>query len=233
MNAAASILVLEDEANVAMTLVERLRRDGYHVELARSIAEAKIALTNHRFDLALLDVGLPDGSGFEIGAELRQKQTGCAVIFLTAYADPDDRVRGLELGAEDYVAKPFHLRELLLRIQNVLRRVAYIHQQGAIGAAIDMTLGRAILHLARFEIQVDGVVHPLTHKECALMKFLLERRGEVVSRDEILNFVWSADEYPTPRTVDNFIMRLRRLIERDPNHPDLIRSVRGVGYQLV
>jgi DNA-binding response OmpR family regulator len=228
----ARILVLEDERNVGLTLVERLKKEGFDVAWATTTAEADLEIQNRRFDLALLDVGLPDGSGFDVAARLRKIRPGTSIIFLTAMGTPEDRVRGLELGAEDYVVKPFHLKELLLRVRNGLKRAQYLN------AASDemshaVTIGRAQVHFGKFEAEVAGTSYPLTHKECALLRLLFDRRGNVVSRDEILNHVWSEDEFPTSRTIDNFVMRLRRLVEADPENPQIIRSVRGVGYQLV
>jgi two-component system alkaline phosphatase synthesis response regulator PhoP len=223
------LLVVEDERNVGSTLVERLRREGFEVAWATTAEEARLEIGRRRFDLALLDVGLPDGSGFQVGQLLRQSHGGTAIIFLTAFGNPEDRVRGLELGAEDYVVKPFHLKELLLRVQNGLKRARYL---SASDAGDGVAVGRAVVYFSRFEAVVGGKPHPLTHKECALLKLLSDRRGRVVSRDEILNEVWSEEEFPSPRTVDNFIMRLRRLVERDAENPRAIRSVRGVGYQL-
>ena len=125
--------------------------------------------------------------------------------------------------------KPFHLKELLLRVQNGLRRARYL---SASSDTDGVRIGKATLHFSRFEAEIEGGTHSLTHKECAVLKLLVDRRGKVVSRDEILNEAWSEDEFPSPRTVDNFIMRLRRLVETDPENPLVIRSVRGVGYQL-
>lgn len=229
MSTAPRILLVEDEQNVALTLVERLGREGFSVSHAVSCADAMQLIERSAFDLALLDVGLPDGSGFDIACSLRAIHPACAVVFLTAFADPEDRVRGLELGAEDYIVKPFHLRELILRLNKALKRVAALTD----GSQKDeLKLGKARLRLARFEVESDGTVHKLTHKECAVLKFFLDKRGQVVSRDEILNHVWADDEFPTPRTVDNFIVKLRKLIEPDPNAPELILSIRGVGYQM-
>jgi two-component system alkaline phosphatase synthesis response regulator PhoP len=222
------ILVVEDERNVGSTLTERLKKEGFETSWATTAEEARAEIEARKFDLALLDVGLPDGSGFEIAAFLRSRSRATAIIFLTAMGSAEDRVRGLELGAEDYVVKPFHLKELLLRVRNGLKRARYISAD----AEGETTVGRARVRFAQFEAVVDGQAHSLTHKECALLKLLVERRGRVVSRDEILNEVWSEDEFPTSRTVDNFIMRLRRLIETDPDDPQVIRSIRGVGYQL-
>lgn len=227
----ARILVLEDELNVGSTLVERLEKEGFLVGWAKTTEEARLEIGGRKFDLALLDVGLPDGSGFDIAALLRKAQPSTAIIFLTAMGNPEDRVRGLELGAEDYVVKPFHLKELLLRVQNGLKRARYL--SGAPDDGTDrVNVGIATVEFSKFEATVGAQVHSLTHKEAALLRLLVDRRGKVVSRDEILNHVWSESEFPTSRTVDNFIMRLRRLVEKDPENPQAIRSVRGVGYQL-
>jgi DNA-binding response OmpR family regulator len=226
------ILVLEDERNVGLTLVERLKKEGFDVAWATTTAEADLEIQNRKFDLALMDVGLPDGSGFDVAARLRKLQPGTAIIFLTAMGTPEDRIRGLELGAEDYVVKPFHLKELLLRVRNGLKRARYLNS-AANESDEAVQIGRATVHFGKFEATVSGEAHPLTHKECALLRLLFDRRGNVVSRDEILNHVWSEDEFPTSRTIDNFVMRLRRLVEADPENPQVIRSVRGVGYQLL
>lgn len=229
------ILLVEDERNVGSTLEERLQKEGYEIVWAKTGEEARLELSRRRFDLAILDVGLPDDSGFEIARYIREthgREThrSMAMIFLTAFGSPEDRVRGLELGAEDYVVKPFHLKEFLLRVRNVLKRAKKIVETE--DPPEGTCVGKARIYFSRFEVESDGHQHILTHKECAVLKLLVERRGVVVSRDDILNEVWAEDEFPSPRTVDNFIMRLRRLIERDPESPQIIRSVRGVGYQL-
>ena len=223
------VLVVEDEKNVGSTLTERLKKEGFEVSWVTSAEAARQEIAGRRFDLALLDVGLPDGNGFEVAEVLRQTQRTTAIIFLTAFGNPEDRIRGLELGAEDYVVKPFHLKELLLRVQNGLRRARYLSSSSDTDG---IRIGKATLRFSRFEADIEGKSHSLTHKECAVLRLLVDRRGKVVSRDEILNEAWSEDEFPSPRTVDNFIMRLRRLVETDPENPLVIRSVRGVGYQL-
>ena len=223
------LLMVEDDANVADTLAERLRANGYAVTPATSVTAARQALATGQFDIALLDVGLPDGSGFDVARTLRDTSPGTAMVFLTAYGTPEDRIHGLELGADDYITKPFVFRELLLRLQNSLRRASYLQQPvGAARGAV--RIGEADVDFGRFTATVAGSVHPLTHKECAVLKLLVERAGTAVSRDEILDRAWSADEFPTSRTVDNFIMRLRRLVEKDPANPRTLRSIRGVGY---
>ena len=231
------ILLLEDEKNVGATLSERLVREGFDVIWKSSLQEALLSVqSSEDFDLALLDIGLPDGTGFEVAKVFREVRPGTAVVFLTAFGNPEDRVRGLELGAEDYVVKPFHFQELLLRIRNALKRARYLLQDQIHGERPDgegILIGGARVYFDRLEVEKEGRMERLTHKEAAVLKLMVERRGQVVSRDEILDYAWSSDEFPTPRTVDNFIMRLRRLV--DPHHPeksDVIRSVRGIGYQL-
>ncbi len=224
------LLVVEDEKNVGLTLVERLKKEKFQVTWATTAATAFAEIDRSEFDLALLDVGLPDGSGFDVAQRLRKKAPKTAIIFLTAFGNPEDRVHGLELGAEDYVVKPFHLKELILRIQNGLKRVQFLSSSAAPESIL---LGKATLHFSQFLAEVDGETVSLTHKEVSLLQLLLERRGKVVSRDDILNHVWSVDEYPSSRTVDNFIMRLRRLIEVNSEDPQIIKSIRGVGYQLI
>ena len=231
MSQPAQLLIVEDETNVGATLAERLQAAGYGVTLTASAARARAAWRAQAPQLALLDVGLPDGNGFELAAELRSAVPKCAIVFLTAHGNPEQRVRGLELGADDYVTKPFHFRELLLRIQNCLKRAQDLAElPGEMRGVV--RIGRARVDFERFSAEVDGVRHALTHKECAVLRLLASRVGKAVSRDEILDKAWSADEFPTSRTVDNFIVRLRKLVEPDADEPRVIRSIRGVGYLL-
>jgi two-component system, OmpR family, alkaline phosphatase synthesis response regulator PhoP len=223
------ILMVEDDPNVASTLAERLRASGFEVTAAASVAAALQAIGDGVFQLALLDVGLPDGSGLDVARHLQQRSPGTAIVFLTAYGTPEDRIQGLELGADDYVTKPFVFRELLLRLNNALKRARDLQQPSAATAGV-VRIGRAEVDFRRFSARVGDVTHALTHKECAVLKLLAERPGVAITRDEILDRAWSADEFPTQRTVDNFIVRLRRLVEKDPAHPRTIRSIRGVGY---
>lgn len=227
---AVRLLVVEDEKNLGLTLMERLQKEGFEVVWAKTQEEAQLEFSHRKFDLAILDVGLPDGSGFEVAKILRKNQPSTAIIFLTAFGSPEDRVRGLELGAEDYIVKPFHLKELLLRVNNGLKRAKYLAEAKL---SEGVQIGKAKVYFAKFEAHIENEILSLTHKEIALLKLLFERRGRVVSRDDILNSIWSENEFPTSRTVDNFIMRLRRLVEIDPENPLVIKSIRGVGYQLV
>ena len=231
MNNAIHLLVVEDERNVGETLSERLQAAGYRVTLAESATRARQAWRSEAPKLALLDVGLPDGNGFALARELRAAAPQTAIIFLTAHGNPEERVRGLEIGADDYLTKPFHFRELLLRIQNCLKRAQDLADlPGEVRGML--RIGRAQVDFERYSAEVAGEHHALTHKECAVLRLLASRVGKAVSRDEILDRAWSADEFPTSRTVDNFIVRLRRLVEVDAAEPRVIRSIRGVGYLL-
>jgi DNA-binding response OmpR family regulator len=198
------LLVVEDEKNVGLTLIERLRRENFDVTWATTAIEARQAIEKNSFHLALMDVGLPDGSGFDVASFLRSKQPGTAIIFLTAFGNPEDRVRGLELGAEDYVVKPFHLKELILRVQNGLKRAKYINTPLSPGED-SVKIGKATIHFSKFEAEVDGTSVSLTHKETALLKLLVEKKGKVVSRDEIL----AKSGVPRPKATRIFRVRER------------------------
>jgi DNA-binding response OmpR family regulator len=226
-----TLLLVEDDTNVARTLAERLGGEGFSVTHAGSVEAARRAIAQQRFQAAVLDVGLPDGSGFDVARHLREHSPQTAMLFLTAYGTPEDRIHGLELGADDYMTKPFALRELLLRVQNMLKRARAISQSSASPTG-PVRIGIATVDFARFTAQSGSTLHRLTHKECAVLQLLLERSGQAISRDEILSRAWAPDEFPTERTVDNFILRLRRLVEQNPTDPQTIRSVRGVGYLL-
>ncbi|MET0279619.1 MAG: response regulator transcription factor [Steroidobacteraceae bacterium] len=226
-----TLLLVEDDANVAGTLVSRLAKEGFAVTHAGSVQAARAALQARHFAVAVLDVGLPDGNGFEVGRHLRELSPATAMLFLTAWGAPEDRIHGLELGADDYMTKPFAFRELVLRLHNMLKRAGDI--AGSAGSASGpVRIGIASVDFDRFTATSGGITHRLTHKECAVLKLLLEQSGRAVSRDEILSRAWAQDDFPTERTVDNFILRLRKLVERDPANPSTIRSIRGVGYQL-
>lgn len=222
-----SLLLVEDDANLGATLSERLGAAGYRTTWARTLREARRELGLDRFGLVIVDVGLPDGSGFDLAAEVRGGWPGTGVLFLTAQGDPERRVQGLALGAEDYVVKPFHFQELVLRLENGLRRRRHFE-----AVPDPLEVGDARVHFAALKIERGGRSTPLGAREAALLRFLASRRGAVVRRDEILDEVWSREEYPTPRTVDNFVLKLRRALEADPENPEILRTVWGVGYQL-
>ncbi len=224
------ILYLEDEVNLGSTLSERLAKEGFEIIWEKTVKSAHKMLDSQKYDCALLDVTLPDGTGFDLAKHIHDDHPDVPIVFLTAHSNPDERIEGLEIGAEDYIVKPFHFKELVLRLKNVIKRAQSIKSSDSNST---VTIGNAKVHFAKFQlIDVNGKTITLSHKECALLKLLYDKRHTTVSRDEILDTVWSQDEFPTPRTVDNFIIRLRRMVEEDSENPNVIKTIRGIGYQL-
>ncbi len=220
-------LVIEDDAAIRRGVVDALRAAGHvPTEAARGDDGLRFAL-NGEFDLVLLDLVLPGGSGWEILRAIRAARPDLPVIVLTACGDENDRVSGLQLGADDYVVKPFSLRELLARVATVLRRVAASPQSGRTiafaGGEVDTTSGQV-----RFD---DGRSAELSEKEIEIMRYLARRAGRAVSRDELLLRVWGFDPKGTPtRTVDMHITRLREKLGDDPSNPRVLRTIWGQGY---
>lgn len=226
-------MLLEDEKSVGSTLLEWLSREGFDLTWSSTLADARLQIRSRKFDLAILDIGLPDGSGFDLAKEIRETPAlaKMAIIFLTAFGGPADRMKGLSIGAEDYVAKPFHLKELLLRIQVSLKKHMPQNEESEPMPKV-MQLGKAIIRLAAQEAEVDGKLFSLTPKECLLLKFLNKKRGTPVSVSEIQNEVWQGEPAPPAKTIDYLIIRLRRLIETQPDQPTILVNVGEGNYQL-
>ncbi|RMH05320.1 MAG: DNA-binding response regulator [Planctomycetota bacterium] len=223
------ILVVEDEPRIAALVCDNLEAEGYRTIHA---ADGPSGLREARaggIDLILLDVMLPEMDGFEVCRALRREGVRTPILFLTARDLPHDRVQGLMAGGDDYLVKPFHLDELLARVHALLRRSDWAEAP----AEGKIRIGRGWVDLVTREAQGgDGPVETLPAKEFGILKLLIEARGAVVSRNEILDRVWGGEAFPTPRTVDNFVVRLRRRFEEDPAAPRHILTVRGVGYRL-
>jgi DNA-binding response OmpR family regulator len=217
-----TILVVDDEPNIADLVELYLRRDGYRVVKVATGEEVAAAVSNHRPRLVVLDVGLPDIDGLEVCRRLRQSSS-LPVIFLTARDTEIDRVLGLELGADDYVTKPFSPPELVARVKAVLRRA-----DGAAPTAELVQVGAVTIDAGRREVRVDDVPVAFTGKEFDLLKFLGERPGLALSRRQILDGVWGHDWYGDARTVDVHIAQVRKKL----NDAVRIDTVRGVGYRL-
>ena len=222
------ILVVDDEAHLAAGIRENLVAEGYGVEVAHNGAEGLRAARGGSFDLIVLDVAMPEMDGLEMCRCLRREGIETPVLFLTVRGAPEDRVVGLEAGGDDYLVKPFHLKELLLRIVAILRRTRWYNETTAKlrfgGNEIDFRTYRADAW--------DGSEHALTHKEAMILKVLAERPGNVVGREDILDQVWGYEVFPSTRTIDNFIVRLRRRFERNPDAPAHLHTIRGVGYRF-
>jgi DNA-binding response OmpR family regulator len=225
---ATRILVIEDEADLRRGVELNLRSEGYDVlTAATGDAGVHMALAE-RPALVILDVMLPGKNGFDVCRELRQNHLESPIIMLTAKSDEVDRVIGLEIGADDYVTKPFGVRELLARVRVQLRRRASDAQQSAVLRFDDVTVDFEKCEATRAGMRVD-----LTSKEFDVLRLLADWRGRIVTRERLLEEVWGYEHYPTTRTVDNHILRLRQKLERDPSDPRHILSVYGEGYKFV
>ncbi|GAA5025574.1 DNA-binding response regulator [Marivirga lumbricoides] len=225
------ILIVDDEKAMREGLSDNLLFEGYETVLAEN---GKIALDraeSNSFDLIILDVMMPEMSGFDVCKKLRQKNIQTPVILLTAKGEEIDRVLGLELGADDYITKPFSLRELLARIKAILRRTQ--NSGGTVKPDKLFKIGLLEVDFEHYLANSRGEEVKLSHKEFEMLHFLLQHKHQVVSRDELLKNIWHYDEFPTTRTIDNFILRLRQKVELNPNDPKIILTVHGVGYKMI
>ena len=227
----ARVLVVEDEETLAEGISENLVLEGYTTEIA---PEGPLALERIRagdWDLILLDVMLPGLDGFTICKTMRAEGIQTPVLFLTAKSGQDDRIHGLEAGGDDYLAKPFALRELLLRVAAILRRKSWYAPPDT--QSTQLEFGGNTVDFATYRGTAwDGTEAELTHKEALILKCLADREGEVVSREEILEGAWGYEIFPSTRTIDNFIVRLRKRFEREPDDPRHFHTQRGVGYRF-
>jgi two-component system alkaline phosphatase synthesis response regulator PhoP len=227
----ARVLVVDDERHLALGIAENLELEGYRATVAGDGEEALERLAGEEFDLVVLDVMMPRKDGLAVCAELRATGNNVPVLFLTARSELDDRLRGLEAGGDDYLAKPFALRELLLRVGAIVRRTSGYRERAEAAATLGFE-GNEVDFRSYRAVGWDGEEHALTHKEAMILRTLADREGEVVSREEILEAVWGYEVFPSTRTIDNFILRLRRRFERDPEAPRHLHTVRGVGYRF-
>jgi DNA-binding response OmpR family regulator len=231
---AQRLLVIEDEDHLAAGLKLNLELEGYRVEVAADAKEAGQRLLDPAgYDAIVLDVMLPDVNGFDLCKKLREAGNFVPVIMLTARSAPEDRVRGLEAGADDYMVKPFELGELLARVRSVLRRQRWEQGAGNHSKARMLRFGRAQINFDTHEVSVGGNRVQLTQLELDLLRYFAENPGRVLSRTELLERVWKLRNYGNTRTVDNFISRLRRRFEEDPSHPVHFLSIRGAGYKFL
>jgi two-component system alkaline phosphatase synthesis response regulator PhoP len=228
------ILVVEDDPHLAAGVIENLRAEGYEVSTAADGEQALGWLRAGSCALIVLDVMLPGIDGFAVCRTLREQGNNTPVLFLTARGDPADRVRGLESGGDDYLAKPFHLQELLLRVRAIIRRRDWYHSVSDTAATAVLAFGGNEVDFRAFRARSwNGESQELTEKEAMILKVLAEHGGEIVSREDLLEKVWGYDVFPSTRTVDNFILRLRKRFERDPADPKHFLTVWGVGYRFL
>ena len=221
------ILIIEDEESVLMALEIDLRIEGYHVSSAKDGLKGLSMAREQAYDLIILDIMLPGMNGFEVCKQLRQIGITTPILILTAKSQEVDKVLGLELGADDYVTKPFSPRELRARVNALFRRVKQT-QQGF----DQYNFGDVEIDFKKYEVKKNGLPLYLTALEFALLHFLIKNKDQVVSRDSILDSVWGDDVYVYPRTVDTHIVHLRKKIEDDPENPEYIIGVRSIGYKF-
>ncbi|MCG6949089.1 MAG: response regulator transcription factor [Acidobacteria bacterium] len=224
------ILIVDDEEHLADALAHNLQFEGFSTTIAYDGEEGLRLARTIQFDLVILDIMMPELDGLEVCKRLRATGSRVPILFLTAKAADADRLLGLKVGADDYVAKPFLLEELILRIHGIFRRQEWYRSAPEEREAF--RFGDNEVNFLTYEAKTGDRKVDLTEKECMLMKLLVERRNQVVSREEILERVWGYRFSTSSRTIDNFIVRLRRYFESDPKDPQFIHSVRGVGYRF-
>ena len=225
------ILLVEDEINLAKTIQLNLELEGYSVKHASEGKQALQLFKSASFDLVLLDIMIPEIDGLTLCDLFRDQDKTIPILILSARSSQEDKIEGLKLGADDYLTKPFHLEELLLRVKNLLRR------NGSLGSTKKELQE---FHFSDFSVnfqtyEVIGLRQQkfsLNKKELLLLKLLIERKNEVVSRDEILEKIWDTDTVPTSRTIDNYILAFRKYFEENPREPKYFHSIRGVGYKF-
>jgi two-component system alkaline phosphatase synthesis response regulator PhoP len=227
----ASILLVEDEENLQEALKLNLELEGYEVTTADNGTSALKAVKNEYFDLIILDIMLPEMDGLAVCENIRIQNNEVPILFLSAKNSSADRVLGLKKGGDDYMTKPFNLEELLLRVEKLIVKNKKIQDKDSVPNVY--RFGNNMIDFAAQEcVGKDGKRHELSKKETMLLKLLIENKGEVVTREKILQVVWGYNVYPTTRTIDNFILNFRKYFEQDSRNSQYFHSVRGVGYKF-
>jgi DNA-binding response OmpR family regulator len=222
------ILVIEDDPAILRGLSDNLRNQSHEVVTAREGAEGYRLIGEKKPDLIILDVMLPGLNGYEVCRKVRQDGVNVPILMLTARAEEGDRVLGLDLGADDYIAKPFSVRELLARVRATLRRT---QPSNVATLPEELRFDDVVIDFRRYDARREQQPLELTRKEFGLLRFLAARAGEVITRDELLNAVWGYEALPTTRTVDNHVASLRAKLEREPSRPRHLLTIHGVGYK--
>ncbi len=224
------ILLVEDEESLAKGLEFNLKEEGYFVVWVADGKKALEEFANQKFDIIILDIMLPYYDGFEVAKKVREEKPTTPILMLTARSGIKDKVKGLELGADDYITKPFQLEELLARVKSTLKRKKSYQ---TIQDEQDIyRFGNNLINFNNFKAKAGDKEIRLTKKEAALLQYLIGNKGTAVSREELLNNIWNIDQEVETRTVDIFIARLRKYFEKDTKNPRFFKSVRGVGYMF-
>jgi DNA-binding response OmpR family regulator len=225
------ILIIEDELNMVNGLKDNLEFDGYEVEIAMEGGSGLERILRNKYDLILLDIMLPQISGFDICKAVRKEGINTPIVLLTAKGEEIDKVLGLELGADDYITKPFSLRELLARIKAILRRVQNENEEGLEPEFI--SIGNIKVNFKNY-LAFEGTNEiKMSYKEFGILHYLYLNAGKIIQRDDLMSDVWGIEYDISTRTVDNFILKLRQKIEVDPNNPKIILTVHGIGYKMI
>lgn len=224
------ILIIEDEKAIRMALEDDFQAEGYHVDSAETGPMGLQKGSASDYDIILLDVMLPEMDGFEVLRELRKGKVQTPIIMLTAKSQEIDKILGLEFGADDYVTKPFSPRELQARVKAILRRV---NKKTETASKTQFIFGKIRVDYQKYDCFKSGKKIPLTSLEFDLLKFLIDHKGKVIGRDQIMEEVWGANVFVSPRTVDTHILNLRNKIEDHPSKPEWIIGVRGRGYKFL
>ncbi|MBC7430386.1 MAG: response regulator transcription factor [Bacteriovorax sp.] len=223
-----NILIVEDEENLGITLSEYLKGLGHGCAWAKDARTARELFKSEKPNIILMDIGLPDGNGLDLAREFRKLRKDFVLLFLSALNDPETKVEGLEIGADDYITKPFALKELTLRLKRILISHSEISKLPE-----EITHGPLKIWFKRYEVQdADGLVIGLSQKECAILELLYTKKNEAVDREEIIEKIWGEDKFPSNRTVDNYIVKLRKWCESDSSKNLEIQSIRSIGYKL-
>jgi two-component system, OmpR family, alkaline phosphatase synthesis response regulator PhoP len=227
----ASLLVVEDEENISEMLQLNLELEGYEVSCAKTGAQAVKMVKAEYFDLVILDIMLPEMDGITVCETIRTQNIEVPILFLSAKNSVADRIEGLKKGGDDYLTKPFNLEELLLRVEKLITKNIRIKNAAGVNDVYQFEGGK--IDFSAYECyDKNGDRQELSKKETALLKLLIERDGETVSREHILQVVWGYNVYPTTRTIDNFILGFRKHFEKDSRNPIYFHSIRGVGYKF-
>ena len=222
------LLLVEDEESLAIGLEFNLKEEGYDVDWAADGKRAVELISENQYDLLILDIMLPYYDGFEIARRVRENDRQIPILMLTARSANSDRVNGLKSGADDYMTKPFHLEELLLRVAGMLKRKSWYKSISEVST--EYSFGSNRINFENLKADANGKEIDLTLHEAMLLKYLIEHKGKIVSRQDLLENVWNINSEVETRTVDNFIVKLRKYFETDPSNPRYIKSVRGAGY---
>ncbi|MDO9182674.1 MAG: response regulator transcription factor [Bacteriovorax sp.] len=223
-----NILIVEDEINLGSTLEEFLTGLGHQCVWAKNGVQANEYFLSRRPNLILMDIGLPDTNGIDLAKKFRALRKDFVLLFLSALNDPETKVEALEIGAEDYITKPFALKELILRLDRILKT-----QNNLETFPEEITHGPLKIWFRRYEVQdADQKIITLSQKECAILELLYKKQNSAVEREEIIEQVWGEDKFPSNRTVDNYIVKLRKWCESDSKKSIEIQSIRSIGYKL-